>query len=183
LLIPGATQVNPTETKAMRSNKLNVFLLAVVAGVGALNTGCDGLADETADELQLITCAPGTMRLEGMLDGMPIAISQTSETGGWAQTEGGEFGSQDNIGNTREPSLADVELQWVSGITVGRSTSVTGFVVMPTGSPFAGETFCSGEGSIVRSAGDGELQWVLRNVTGGGSCAVPVAGELRGCFQ
>jgi hypothetical protein len=166
----------------MKSKKLMVLLLAALVGVGVMNTGCDGLAEETTTEA-LISCAPGTMRLEGVLDGMSIAISQTSETGGWAQTEGGELGAQNNTGSAREPSLADVDLQWHTGITVGRSTAVTGIVVMPTGSAFAGETFCAGDGSIVRSAGDGELQWVLKNVTGGSGCAVPVMGELRGCFQ
>jgi hypothetical protein len=156
---------------------------AVLGLIATLVTaGCDGLSEVTVTE-QLISCAPGAMRLEGMLDGTTIAISQTSETGGWAQLDGGEFGSQDNIGTMREPSLADVELRWYQDIAVGMSTAVSGSVVMPTGSPFAGETFCAGPGSSVRSAEGGELQWVLKNVTGGGGCVVPVAGELRGCFQ
>ena len=166
----------------MNATKTKTFLLAALVSVGVAATGCDELTDETTTDA-LISCAPGTMRLEGMLDGMSIAVAQASETGGWAQTDGGEFGSQDNIGTTHEPSLADVELRWTRGIAVGQSTSVAGTVVMPTGGPYAGETFCAGVGSVVRSGGDGELQWVLKNLTGGGGCMVPIAGELRGCFQ
>jgi hypothetical protein len=167
----------------MTTAKTKTFFLAAIACMSAANTSCDGMSEVTVTEQQLINCSPGSLRLEGLLDGMSIAISQSSVGGGWAQTDGGEFGSQDNLGTTHEPSLADVELRWERGILVGQSTIAAGTVVMPTGSPFAGETFCTGEGSIVRSAGDGELQWVFKNITGGGSCAVPVAGELRGCFQ
>lgn len=163
----------------MSSNKTKAFLWTVLACAGVANLGCDELDTTTAG---LVSCAPGTMRLEGVLDGMSIAIAQTSDTGGWAQTDEGEFGSLNNT-RDREPSLADVQLQWQSRVTGGRSTPVTGVVVLPTGGPFAGETLCVGEGSIVRSAGDGQLQWVLENLRGGSGCAVPITGELQGCFQ
>ena len=164
----------------MIRTKANTFLLAAVACVAVANTACDGMTEMTVSE-QLINCSPGTMRLEGTLDGMSISISQTSSGGGWAQAGGGEFGSQDNA--IREASLVDVELRWDNDISVGRSTNAAGTIVMPTGGVFAGETFCAGEGSIVHSGQDGELQWLLKNITGGGGCVVPVAGELRGCFQ
>ncbi len=158
-----------------------ISLLTALAAVALAGAACDGLSETTVSE-PLINCAAGTMRIEGSLDGTSVSISQTSATGSWAQTDGGDFASQNNTANF-DPSLADVEVHCQNGIVVGASTNATGTIVMPSGGPYEGETFCAGQGTLVRSAADGELQWVFKHITGGSSCAVPVAGELRGCFQ
>lgn len=122
--------------------RLVYLVTAALAIASSLAVGCGSDEVESADSY--LTCKAGTFRLEGTIDGTPVDITQPSDTGGFAQTDGGEFGSLDN---TRDRSIGtDLKLTWERGIDHGDSTDATGTLLIRSG-PFAGETFCLGDGT------------------------------------
>ncbi|MDB4980610.1 MAG: hypothetical protein JWM82_1362 [Myxococcales bacterium] len=150
----------------------------------SLVSACEGTDQAVTVDTSALTCDAGTFRVVGSIDDMSVDVTQPSNTGGFAQTDGGDFGS---INNTSDPAgtLTDLRVNWTNGIDVGGTTAATATATIPTG-PFPDDVFCAGKGTTVHSlsaAQGGGLEFQLSSLTSGTSCAATRRGALHACWR
>jgi hypothetical protein len=149
------------------------------AAVPMLTMSCDSNSFTEAD---FPLCSPNTLRVTGTIDGMSIDVTLPSAGGGLTQDNtGGDFQYQGNF--TSDPSEADLRLSWDRLTSVGSIADATGTLRFVEG-PFAGETFCAGDGTRIRMPGDDTIiQFELAGLRSGDGCMVARSGDLRGCMR
>jgi hypothetical protein len=152
----------------------------------AMLAGCSGSSEPPpASSAEFLTCDPGTVKVTGTLQGNPVDITQSSAGGGFSQLNGGDYCTQCNRPSP-DPTLIDVQLQWMGLVADGSTASATGQVVMPTTGPLAGEKLCAGAGTLIRMPNQGEaatFQYIIRGLMGAAGCTEARSGELRGCYH
>jgi hypothetical protein len=149
----------------------------MVSGLAAAACGSGG-ADMGAGNNAAV-CVPYELTLAGELDGQSVAV----------QVDVSSLFQQISPPYTLDASYADgaVHLQWNKPLPIGQTTPVTGTIVMPAGSPHAGETICAGSGTVTdQSATDGGVfdnyLFTLRTLSIGPTCpGAALAGEIDGC--
>jgi hypothetical protein len=162
----------------------NQALVAAFLLLNCLASGCDSTDETVTADTSALTCDAGTFRLVGSIDDMSIDVTQPANTGGFAQLDGGDFGS---INNAIDPAgtLTDLHVTWTSGVDVGDTTAATATIKIPT-SPFPAEIFCAGKDTTVHSLSDaagGGLQFRLSTLASGAGCAAPHRGMLHACWS
>src|SRR5207249_137403 len=130
-------------------------MFAACGGGGGESPPAQGSSD-------FITCDASTVKVVGTLSGNPVDIHQSASGSGFSQLNGGDFCTQ-CFGGSPDPSLIAVTLHWSGLVADGDTADANGNVVMPSSGPRAGETLCSGAGTRIRMANQGEpatLQFV-----------------------
>ncbi len=139
-----------------------------------------------------LACPTGTrFHLSGELDGQAIEISEAPTLGGFAQSSSapGSHFRLPNEGDDEPASLIVVSFTWDGVSSDGMVTPIEGWVRLPTGVPFEGETVCAGAGSqMVIPPNDiedtqGDFVFRMRELARGVSCDTPLAGQLDGCWN
>jgi hypothetical protein len=162
------------------STTARFVLLSLLTAAPLLMSSCDG----GPTDQDFPACQPNTLRLQGSIDGMSVDITVPGEGGGLSQDgSGGELQSQ--AATVPDTSLTSLHLTWNQGITNGASGDATGTLTMVTG-PFAGQTFCAGNGSQVHIPSDGSVaiaQFELTGLATGQGCTASHTGTLKGCMN
>ncbi|HSS38064.1 MAG TPA: hypothetical protein VLT58_04785 [Polyangia bacterium] len=136
---------------------------SVMLGLGGLLFSACGGASGQSDQ-SFLACPPNTFRLVGSVDQMSVDISEPT-AGGFSQgDDGGAFdqGELDLSTGTR------MELDWKKGLLDGETGAATGTFQLPSGAPFAGQTFRAGAGTEVHMPVDtsiADIQFVLDGLT------------------
>ena len=165
----------------MRTVSNSLLLLTLATAV--LTSACDSTGEtSTADYAAALTCAPGTFRIAGTIDGMSVDVTEPSAGGGFAQDgEGGNLGTQNNGGDATDPARTNLDLDWKPGLSVGDIGPANGTVRLAAPN-LDGATLCLGAGSSVRAIEDG-VQFHLAKLSSGAGCAVARVGSLDGCWR
>ena len=158
-------------------------LLFLTLSTAILTTACDSTGEtSTADYASALTCAPGTFRVAGTIDGMSVDVTESSLGGGFAQDgEGGNLGTQNNGGDAADPATTNLDLNWKPSLSVGDIGQANGTVRLAAPN-LGGATLCLGAGSSVRSV-EGGVQFHLAQLSSGTGCAVARVGSLDGCWR
>jgi hypothetical protein len=157
------------------------FRALVLIAIPMLTLACGGGDGSDHD---FPTCPANTFRLQGMIDGLSVDITEPGSGGGLTQGDGGEFQSQSSL-TTPDPRATDLRLAWTRGITTGSTAGATGTLRMANGS-FAGQAFCTGDGTRVHIPEDDALaiiQFDLGGLRTGSSCTEAHTGTLTGCMR
>ena len=155
--------------------------------VAALTVTLAACGKDDSNKVDLVTCGPGVMKLEGTIAGTAVTLQSPTEGGFSQDNSGGDFQTQlpERGSRFHDAAVFDVRLKWSGGLIDDRhSMPATGDVWLPTGAPagLAGQTYCTGAGSIVAMVGE-ELRFGLLGLRTGAGCTMPVEGELRGCWH
>ena len=165
----------------MPRQKMLAALFALAMPV--LATSCDADPDPFTQE-DFPLCAPQSMRVVGSIDNMSVDVTLPGAGGGLAQDNaGGEFQYQGNY--TSDPAEADLRLTWAELVAFDKATPTRGTLRLMEG-PFASQSLCVGQGSVIRLPRDeslGIIQFELTGIRSGDGCAVAHTGLLRGCMR
>jgi len=165
----------------MPRQKMLAALFALAVPVLAMSCDTD---PEPFTQADFPLCAPQSMRVVGSIDDMSIDVTLPGAGGGLAQDNaGGEFQYQGNY--TSDPAEADLRLTWTEFVAFDKATAAKGTLRLMDG-PFAAQSLCVGEGSVIRLPRDetlGIIQFELAGIRSGDGCAEAHAGQLRGCMR
>lgn len=165
----------------MPRQKMLAALFALAMPV--LATSCDADPDPFTQE-DFPLCAPQSMRVVGSIDNMSVDVTLPGAGGGLGQDNaGGEFQYQGNY--TSDPAEPDLRLTWEEFVPFDKATAAKGTLRLMEG-PFASQSLCVGEGSVIRLPRDesrGIIQFELAGIRSGDGCAVAHTGQLRGCMR
>ncbi len=155
---------------------LFAFALSGLMSFAACGSSGSATAANTA------ACVSQMLTLAGDLDGQAVSV-QLVPTGLVFQ--------QGTTPHTFDVSYADgaLHLEWNSLVAIGGTTAAAGTIVMPAGTPHAGETICAGTGTTItdQSTGgssglDNEL-FTLQTLSSGPSCpGTALGGSIDGCI-
>jgi hypothetical protein len=164
--------------KRRPSNPWCLFAFALSGLV--LNAGCGSSGSATA--ANTAACVSQMLTLAGELDGQPVSVQLVPM---------GSVFQQGTTPHTFDVSYAAgaLHLEWSTLVPIGGTTAATGTIVMPAGTPHAGETICAGNGTTItdQSTGgtggsDNEL-FTLQTLSSGPSCpGAALAGSIDGCL-
>lgn len=127
--------------------------------------------------------------LVGEVGGEVVEITEAPATGGFSQGSNppGPHFRVPNSESEDDEQLIVVFLTWSDVAASDEVTPVEGWLRLPLGAPFPGETICAGAGSeMVIPVDDdtvGDFHFRLRELAGGADCSEPLSGELRGCWR
>ena len=163
----------------MLRRKLLSTLFAVTVPMFAMSCNDDTTDPITQQDFPL--CAAGTMRVVGTVDNMSIDVTLPGIGGLSQDNDGGDFCYQCGA----EPTQPDLNLFWNQLTPTGRIVAATGTLRLVEG-PFANQTFCGGEGSVILMPKDeaaAVIQFGLAGLRSGDGCGVPHTGRLLGCVN
>jgi hypothetical protein len=149
---------------------------------GAL-TGCGSDASGTGGSNAGIgtACAEEEFVLGGTLGGQTVSHRGTVKGHAWIQT-----GSSNSLDATFDPS-GSLHADWTSLVAEGQTTTITGGITMPAGTPRGGETLNSGAGSLTKLGDEVRFEYTELSVSVAciqAPCAGdPVEGSLQGCLH
>jgi hypothetical protein len=148
--------------------RVSVFAFSVV--------GLVACGDQPSDSF--LTGQSNALEIQGTVDGMAIDLTEPASGGGVTQLDTGEF----DYGGSFAPVSTGtaITLTWPHGLVDGQEGSAQGTFTLGSG-PTAGQTFCAGQGTVVR-IGDAGFQFNLTGLTSGPNCDQPHPGTLRGWF-
>jgi hypothetical protein len=164
----------------MKNLPLNAWRLVAFMLSGLAAAACGSSGADTGVGSNAAACVANELTLAGELDGQPVAVQLDTTSSVFQQL---------STPATLDVGYADgaVHLQWNNLLPIGQTTAATGTIVMPAGSPHAGETICAGSGSITdQSATDGAVidnyLFTLRTLSTGPTCpGTALTGSIDGC--
>ena len=147
---------------------------------GLVGAGCGSSGSATSGD-NTAACVSQKLTLAGELDGQSVSVQLDPTT---------YVFQQGTTPHTFDVGYADgaLHLEWSTLVPIGGTTAATGTIVMPAGTPHAGETICAGNGTTITDqspAGSGGVDnqlFTLQALSSGPSCpGTALAGSIDGC--